>query len=511
VASTYRLVTGRVDAAPARAVWLSPEGYAAAVKPAPFRLHRPETIAEAVELLTSLRVDGTDVALLAGGQSLVPLLNFRLARPEHLVDLGGVSELSSIEIVADGAVSIGAMTTQSQLAVDPHVAHRLPLVAAAVGHVGHGPIRNRGTVGGSLAHADPAAELPAVALALDATLIAVGPAGRRTIRAVDFFTGWFSTALADDELLAEIVIPARTPPAGGSVWWGFTELARRHGDFATVLVAAVVERDETGSATAARIVAGGVGATPVRCTTAEQALSGRDPAAAEPVADAAAAARAEVDPVDDVHASAEYRTEMVEVLVGRALTGLKPVESAGQTVTSPSTTLAVPSKRAFDDDEAVLVNGEPRPLAAVPDRRLLADWLRDDIGLTGTHLGCEHGVCGACTVLLDDTPVRSCLLFARQLAGRSVTSIEALGTPDNLHPVQEAFRREHGLQCGFCTPGMVLATVDLLARSPDPTDDEIRNELSGNICRCTGYVKIVEAVKAAANRGLPSVSDGSSN
>ena len=446
------------------------------------------------------------------GRALCRFSTFALARPDHLVDLGALPELRSIEVAADGAVSIGAMTTQGQLAADPHVAHRLPLLAAAVGHIGHGPIRNRGTLGGSLAHADPAAELPAVAVALDATLIAVGPAGSRTIRAVDFFTGWFSTALADDELLAEVVIPARMPPAGGSVWWGFTELARRHGDFATVLVAAVVERDENGSATAAQIVAGGVGATPVRCTAAEQALIGRDPVAAEPVADAAAAARAEVDPVDDVHASAEYRVEMVEVLVGRALTGLKSVGPIGQTVTSATTTAAVPSEQAGNDDEAVFVNGEPRPLAAVPDRRLLADWLRDDVGLTGTHLGCEHGVCGACTVLLDDTPGAVLPAFcppARRPVGHHDRSPGHTGRPPpgagggsaaNTACSAVSARREWCLRPSICSLG-----------APIPPDDEIRNELSGNICRCTGYVKIVEAVKAAANRGLPSVSDGSSN
>ena len=139
--------------------------------------------------------------------------------------------------------------------------------------------------------------------------------------------------------------------------------------------------------------------------------------------------------------------------------------------------------------------------ASVEDRLLLADFLRDELGLTGTHLGCEHGVCGACTVLLDGRAVRSCLMVAAQAAGSRVSTIESLAAPGGeLHPVQQAFRDCHGLQCGFCTPGMVLATIDLLRENPHPSEAEIREGLSGNICRCTGYAGIVAAVRQAAQR-----------
>lgn len=148
------------------------------------------------------------------------------------------------------------------------------------------------------------------------------------------------------------------------------------------------------------------------------------------------------------------------------------------------------------------LNGEEHRLEVEP-RRLLADVLREDLGLTGTHLGCEQGACGACTVLVDGTAIRSCLLFAVQAEGDEVTTVEGLATGAALHPLQEAFRDHHALQCGFCTPGMLLAALDLLNRSPDPTPDEAREELSGNICRCTGYRPIVEAVlDAAARMGL---------
>jgi carbon-monoxide dehydrogenase small subunit len=148
-------------------------------------------------------------------------------------------------------------------------------------------------------------------------------------------------------------------------------------------------------------------------------------------------------------------------------------------------------------DLALTVNGTLREQAVEP-RLLLSDFLRHDLGLTGTHVACEHGVCGACTVLLDGEPVRSCLIFAVQAHGHSVITVEGLGAVDRLHPVQEAFRQAHGVQCGFCTPGILTSVVPFLAEHPDPSEQEIREALSGNLCRCTGYQHIVDAVKLAA-------------
>ena len=147
----------------------------------------------------------------------------------------------------------------------------------------------------------------------------------------------------------------------------------------------------------------------------------------------------------------------------------------------------------------VTVNGTQYERAVEP-RLLLSDFLRHDLGLTGTHVGCEHGVCGACTILLDGQPVRSCLMFAVQADGHEILTIEGLGTPDNLHPLQEAFWEAHGVQCGFCTPGLLMTLVPFLKENPNPTEPEIRQAISGNLCRCTGYQHIVDAVKLAAER-----------
>jgi len=143
------------------------------------------------------------------------------------------------------------------------------------------------------------------------------------------------------------------------------------------------------------------------------------------------------------------------------------------------------------------INGKP-VISEVEPRLLLSDWLRHDLGLAGTHVGCEHGVCGACTVLFDGAPVRSCLVFAVQADGHTIETVESLGTPDHLHPLQQSFWEAHGLQCGFCTPGILMTLKPFLELNPDPTEDEIRHALSGNLCRCTGYQNIVKAVQLAA-------------
>src|SRR5688572_13521015 len=217
------------------------------MKPAPFRYARPRTVADTVRALADAGGEGK---ILAGGQSLVPMLNMRLARPSIVIDLNGVPGLDVIAPSAAGGLRIGALARHADLASSPLVRERAPLLAEAARHIGHVAIRNRGTLGGSLAHADPAAELPAAVVALDASVIAVGRGGTRMIPAADFFVGLLTTALEAEEIITEIHVP---PPRGG---WGFAEVARRPGDFALVGIAAVVNAD-AGRGAGARIVAFG--------------------------------------------------------------------------------------------------------------------------------------------------------------------------------------------------------------------------------------------------------------
>src|SRR5712692_6163353 len=280
------------------------------MKPPKFDYHAPKTVDEALALLA--RYDG-EAKILAGGQSLMPLLNFRLSRPAALVDLNRIPALAYIK-EADGSVRFGAMTRQRTIEFSPVVARRVPLLTEATRWVGHLPIRTRGTIGGSIAHADPSAEYPAVLTALDGEVVARGPKGERVLKPRDFFQTYLTTNLAADEILTEVRLPAM--PAGAG--YAFEEFARRHGDFAIIGIAAVVVRDGN-RCTMARLATAGAGPVPVRLRAAEEILEreGLGEAAIE-----AAARRATelVTPDADIHASADYRRHLTGVLTKRALT-----------------------------------------------------------------------------------------------------------------------------------------------------------------------------------------------
>jgi CO/xanthine dehydrogenase FAD-binding subunit len=265
------------------------------------------------EALAHLAEHGDAAKVLAGGQSLVPLLNLRLAAPDVLIDVNRVASLDGIA-AWDGGLAIGAMARQSALERSRLAQERLPLLVEAARMVGHPTIRHRGTVGGSLAHADPAAELPAAMLALDASFIARSKRGERTIPAADFFIGYLTTALAPDEMLVEVRAPGMPPGTGAA----FAELSRRHGDFAICGAAAMVTLDERGACERVRVALCGVGAGPVRAQGVEDALHGETPGGGA-LESAAQRAVEAIDPPSDIHGSATYRRKMAVVMTRRAL------------------------------------------------------------------------------------------------------------------------------------------------------------------------------------------------
>jgi len=279
------------------------------VKPPKFDYHAPTSLDEALALLTRY---GGDAKVLAGGQSLMPLLNFRLARPAALVDLNRIGALAGIR-EHDGQLRFGAMTRQRVIEFSPVVARRLPLLTEATRWVGHLPIRSRGTIGGSIAHADPSAEYPTVLTALRGEVVARGPKGERVVSAPDLFETYLTTTLAADEILVEVRLPALDAKAG----WAFEEFARRHGDFAIVGIAAMVATQGE-RCTAARLAAGGVGPIPVRLADAEAILE-RDGLGDAAIEAAARRAAELVAPDSDIHGSADYRRNLTRVLTGRAL------------------------------------------------------------------------------------------------------------------------------------------------------------------------------------------------
>ena len=282
------------------------------MKPAPFEYFRPQALDRGLPLLAE---HGADAKPLAGGQSLIPAMNFRLATPSVLVDLNGLGELSYIKD-GSGDVRIGGMTRQRTIERSRLVSDRVPLIAETMPHIAHPAIRNRGTIGGSLAHADPAAELPAVMLALKARLmVSSRTSGTREVPADEFFVGVFSTAVQPGELLTEI----RIPPARTRSGFAFQEISRRHGDFALVGVAAVVELDEQGHCAEARIALLSVGDRPMRAAQAGKVLAGQQPSVEAIRAAADAAATRDIDPSSDIHASARYRRQLANVLTRRVL------------------------------------------------------------------------------------------------------------------------------------------------------------------------------------------------
>ncbi len=275
----------------------------------PFDYACPTTLPEAVELLAA----HDDAKAIAGGQSLVPMLAFRLAQPSLLVDLRKLADLRGIRI-SDAGVTLGAMVRWRDIEDDERLETAHPLLKAAISHVAHYQIRNRGTVGGSIAHADPAAEMPGIAMTCDAEIAVVGKSGAHVIQAADFFQGALTTALTTDEIIVEIRLPAW--PAGRR--WGFQEFARRRGDFAMAAAAVFYDQDERGKARNAHVGVIGVGDRPLRLTAAEDVLNGESIDEAT-IAKADAATSAAVEPQDDIHASAAYRRSLVGTMVERAL------------------------------------------------------------------------------------------------------------------------------------------------------------------------------------------------
>jgi len=275
-----------------------------------FDYQAPTSLAEAVALLAA--GDGS-ARPLAGGQSFVPIMAFRLAEPSMLVDLRNIPGLDTIEI-SDEGVRIGAMVRWRDILDDERLTRALPLLPAAIDHVAHYQIRNRGTVGGSLAHADPAAEMPTIALTCDAVIEVIGSKGKRAIAAADLFTGPLMTSLEGDEIITSVLLPAW--PAARR--WGFQEFSRRRGDFALAGIAVFFDEDASGAICNAHIGAISVGDTPLRLSRAEAALNGRKIDEAS-LAEVAAIASAEVDPNGDIHASARYRKALVGTLLSRAL------------------------------------------------------------------------------------------------------------------------------------------------------------------------------------------------
>ncbi len=465
-------------------------------------------IEDTVQLLAKHAGDGGGVRIMAGGTDLIVEIRNKARTPATLIDITRVGGLDEIELRKDGLLHVGPLATHAQIAAAPLIQEKaLPLAQACWG-VGAPALRNRGTVAGNLVTASPANDTITALMALNARVTLRSVRGERTLPLAEFYTGVRRTVMTPDELLTDIAFP----PLGANCTGAYLKLGLRSVLAIAVTNVALVLKLEHGQVHEARITLGSVAPTIIRAIEAEAALKGQ-PLTEALIEDVARLAAAAARPIDDVRGSAWFRTEEVQALVRRGLQSLQrgdarlglPQPEAmpllwGKSRFRPRLSGPTIAHRSNGVEPIqCTVNGQNVSVEGANGKTLL-HMLREDLGLMGAKPGCEEGECGACTVWLDGVAVLSCLTPAPRAHGASITTIEGLSDGKTLHPMQQAFIVEDAVQCGYCTPGFVLSAAKLLEEYPHPTREQIVTALSGNLCRCTGYYKIITAVEKASQR-----------
>jgi carbon-monoxide dehydrogenase medium subunit len=456
------------------------------------------------EAAAALAEHGAKARLIAGGTDLLIEME-RGQRPgvEVVVDISRVAGLDTIT-EANGWVRLGALVTHNDV-VASDVLRRvaLPLVQACW-EVGAPQIRNRATVVGNLVTASPANDTISPLMALGAEVDLISASGEsRAVPLSEFYTGLRKTVLRP----GEVVEAVRVRPLAENERGIFLKLGLRRAQAISVVnVSVVVKFGAGGVVESAAITLGSVAPTIIRVPAAEAALVGQ-PLTAETIRAAAKAAADTPKPITDVRSPAEYRTEMVAVLVTRALRRLAagtmadglPTDPAMLWGPTPHVALAEPAQHVGASPIETSINGRGCTFHSGHDKTLL-DFLREEGGLPGTKEGCAEGECGACTVFLDGAAVMACMVPAPRAHRAEIVTVEGLKQGDTLHPIQSAFVERGAVQCGYCTPGFIMAGAALLDEHPQPTVEQVNQSISGNLCRCTGYYKIVEAILEAARQ-----------
>ncbi len=447
---------------------------------------RPTTLDQA---LRELRDAPVGTRLIAGGTDLVVEQQRGVRPAEHLIDLTGIWDLRYVRQDGD-IVRIGALATHNDVLRELNLRDALLPLAQACIEVGAPQIRARATIAGNVVTASPANDTIAPLIALGAEIVLVSALGTRTLPLEEFYTGFRATALRPDEIVREIRFPALDVERRGI----FLKLGLRRAQAISVVNLAIVLRFDGLKIEEASIALGCVGPTIVRAPEAEGVLTGNTlaPATIEHAAELAVEA---IAPISDLRGSADYRRRTVRALVMQALETLKDGAEADSFPEDPvllETETPVRAALEFDGLIETTLNGDPCTLENAQHKTLL-NALRD-YGLIGSKEGCAEGECGACTVWLDGQAVMSCLVPAAQAHGAHVTTIEGLTTGERLHPLQQAYIDRGSVQCGFCIPGMLMAGAKLMEERATPTRDDAQVAISGNLCRCTGYRKILDAM-----------------
>lgn len=470
--------------------------------------HNVATIEETLKILATY---GEKARIVAGATDLMLEIERGVRKGiEGLVDITRIPRLDEICLDENGMIQLGPLVTHNHCASSKLIVEYAFPLAQAAWEVGAPQIRNRGTVAGNLITASPANDTITPLLALDARLTLSSLRGERSVSLAEFYTGVRKTIMRPDEMLTAITFPALQPDQRGA----FIKLGLRRAQAISVVNAAVIltfEQPESGELPAQRIskaviTLGSVAPTIIHAHRAEQHLV--DQTLSDLVIDQAGVLAAEqANPIDDIRSSVAYRSEMVRVCVKRLLQEIRnqeerkgyPAKPALLGLKPGAIMEALPASRLHtrSDQIETTINGKNYSLPGNIHKSLLR-LLREDAGVIGTKEGCAEGECGACTVFLDGVAVMSCLVPAARAHGAQIVTVEGLAKNGELHPVQKAFINEGAVQCGYCTPGFIMSAVKLLEENHQPTYQEIQQAITGNLCRCTGYYKIVKAIESAS-------------
>ncbi len=451
------------------------------------------------EAAAALAQAGESARIVAGGTDLILEIKRGVRQGiTTLIDITKIPGLDEITEDDDGWIHLGPLVTHNHVVASSLIREKAFALLQACWEVGSPQIRNRGTVAGNLATASPANDTISPLMALDAKVKLLSSRGERVVDLSDFYTGVRKTVMEADELIADIFFKglASNQPSY------FIKTALRKAQAISVINVSVILTMEDDTVEEANITLGAAAPTIIHAEQAEVYLQGKS-LTEEALAEAGTLAAGAASPISDVRGSASYRDYMLGVITKRSLTAI--MEGVDKDIVPSHPVLLMgdgmhtssPKVPWTGDEIHTWINGQEYRFTTGFDKTLL-DLIRDEVGLTGTKEGCAEGECGACTVFLDGRAVMSCLVPAPRAHGAEIVTIEGLASGDQPHPVQEAFVQYGAIQCGYCTPGFEMSAAKLLEERETPTQAEIRQSITGNLCRCTGYYKIIEAIEKAS-------------